>query len=191
MIGEVLIFLKNQLNAYLELKSGRQPAEPTEEIVEFLKDAGDATTFKLGAVSALLINIEEEKILRSADPFTTVDSNGVSRKVQPEIRLNLYVLFVAHFDPYEEGLTFLSLIIKYFLHNRQFNHHNAPALSDEVEQLVMELITLPFSEQNEVWNALRTAYLPSVLYKVKMVVFRDEDTVPTTEITEKAIRIAQ
>ncbi len=191
MIGEVLIFLKNQLNAYLELKSGRQPTEPTEEIVVFLNDAGDTTTFKLGAVSALLINIEEEKILRSADPFTTVDSNGVSRKVQPEIRLNLYVLFVAHFKQYEEGLTYLSLIIKYFLRNRLFNHHNTPALSDEVEQLVMELVTLPFSEQNEVWNALRTAYLPSVLYKVKMVVFRDEDTVPTTEITEKAIRIAQ
>ena len=191
MIGKVLGFLKNQLNVYLELKSGRQPTEATEDIVVFLKDTGDATTFELGAVSVLLINVEKENILRSADPFTTVDSNGVSRKVQPEIRLNLYVLFVAHFNQYEEGLTYLSLIIKYFLRNRLFNHHNTPALSDEVEQLVMELVTLPFSEQNEVWNALRTAYLPSVLYKVKMVVFRDEDTVPTTEITEKAIRIAQ
>lgn len=191
MIGEVLIFLKNQLNAYLELKSGRPPGDATEEIVVFLKDAGDATTFKLGAVSALLINIEEEKLLRSADPFTAVDTNGVSRKVRPEIRLNLYVLFVAHFKQYEQGLSYLSLIIKYFLRNRLFNHHNAPALSDEVEQLVMELVTLPFSEQNEVWNALRTAYLPSVLYKVKMVVFRDEDTVPTAEITEKTIRIVQ
>ena len=52
----------------------------------------------------------------------------------------------------------------------------------------MELITLPFSEQNEIWNALRIHYLPSVLYKVKMIVFRDEDAMPLPETAEKTIR---
>ena len=31
----------------------------------------------------------------------------------------------------------MELIIKYFLRNRLFNHHHAPALSDEVDQLVI------------------------------------------------------
>lgn len=39
----------------------------------------------------------------------------------------------------------------------------------------MELVTLPFAQQNEVWNALRTSYKPSVLYKVRMLVFQPEE----------------
>ena len=189
MIGKVLVFLKNQLNAYLEVKSGRRPDEATEEMVEFLDGASmDPLTFKPEAVTAMLINIEEENTLRSADPFTAIDSNGVSKKVHPEIRLNLYVLFVARFTKYEAGLDYLSLIIQYFQHNRRFNRHNAPTLDEEIEQLVMELITLPFSEQNEIWNALRSPYLPSVLYKVRMIVFRDEDAMPLPETAEKTIK---
>ena len=70
------------------------------------------------------------------------------------------------------------------------NHLNAPELSENIEQLVMELVTLPFSEQNEVWSSLRVTYHPSVLYKVKMVVFQDEDAVGMPEIGEKVLRTA-
>jgi hypothetical protein len=63
-------------------------------------------------------------------------------------------------------------------------------MSQRIEQLIMELITLPFSEQNEMWNALRTTYHPSVLYKVKLVVFRDKDAAPMPEIREKDLRIS-
>lgn len=80
------------------------------------------------------------------------------------------------------------MIIQYFQHNRRFNQHNAPTLDEEIEQLVMELTTLPFSEQNEIWNALRSPYLPSVLYKVRMIVFRDEEAMPISETAEIIIR---
>jgi len=39
-----------------------------------------------------------------------------------------------------------------------------------------------------VWNSLRTTYYPSVLYKVKMLVFRDEDAVVITEVKEEVLR---
>jgi len=49
---------------------------------------------------------------------------------------------------------------------------------------------LPFSEQNEMWNALRTIYHPSVLYKVKMIVFRDIDAAVMPGIKEKDLRLS-
>ncbi|HET7713657.1 MAG TPA: Pvc16 family protein, partial [Patescibacteria group bacterium] len=52
------------------------------------------------------------------------------------------------------------------------------------EQLIIELVTLSFSEQNEIWGALRVAYQPSALYRVKMVVFYDNEareSAPTIE----------
>ena len=116
--------------------------------------------------------------------------DGTRQKVQPEIRLNLYVLFVARFPQYEDALRSLSLIIQYFQNHRVLNHQNAPELSDNIEQLVMELITLPFSEQNEVWSSLRTTYHPSVIYKVKLVVFKDEDAATMSTITEKILRMS-
>jgi hypothetical protein len=145
--------------------------------------------FALGNVTALLINLEEENTLRSADPYVRVASDGIRQKVHPEIRINLYVLFVAHFKDYEQSLSYLSRIIQHFQCHRVFNHQNAPELSERIDQLVLELITLPFSEQNEIWGSLRTSYHPSVLYKVKMIVFRDEDAMSVSEVTEASLTV--
>ncbi|MBN2133897.1 MAG: DUF4255 domain-containing protein [Sedimentisphaerales bacterium] len=62
------------------------------------------------------------------------------------------------------------------------HHQNAPDPSDRIEPLIMELTVLSFCRQNGMWNALRTTYRPSVLYRVKMVAFRDEDAVTMAEI---------
>jgi len=189
MISDALVFLKNQLNTYLRSVSGRKPDESEEDKVVFVDgEKMDPISFKLGAVSVLLINIEEENTLRAADPYVRVSAEGAFQRVQPEIRINLYVLFIARFKQYEQGLTYLSLIIKYFQNHRLLDHHNAPELSDKIDHLIIELVTLPFSEQNEVWNSLRTTYYPSVLYKVKMLVFRDEDAVAITEVKEEVLR---
>jgi hypothetical protein len=37
--------------------------------------------------------------------------DGTRHRTQPEVRLNLYVLFVARFKQYEDALRYLSLII--------------------------------------------------------------------------------
>ena len=187
MIGTVFDFLKDGLNAYLDLVSGAHPDGAAGAWVVFPDGThADAEAFKLGAVSALLINVEEEKILRPADRYVG-RSNGGTQAVQPEVRLNLYILFVARFGNYAEGLNHLSGVIQYFQGHRVFDHLNAPALTEDVAQLTMELVTLPLAEQSEVWKALRSMYYPSVLYKVRMVVFQGDGDPVTGRITEKAI----
>ena len=186
MISQVLVFLKQCLNAYLDAKSDWSPGEPRDDKVEFINgEKMDPISFKLETVSVLLINVEQENTQRAADPYSRMSPDGSRQRIQPDIRLNLYVLFVARFKQYEKSLNYLSLIIQYFQTHRLLNQHNSPDLSEQIEQLSIELITLPFSEQNEIWNALRTTYHPSVLYRVKMVVFTDEDSQVTSEITEK------
>jgi hypothetical protein len=187
MIDEALICLKSRLNTFLN--AGIMPDEAREEQVVFLEgEHMDPLSFKLGAVSILLINVEEENTLRAPDPYLKPSSNGTNQKVHPEIRLNLYVLFVARFKQYSQSLNHLSQIIRYFQNHRLLDHHTAPELSENIDKLVIELVTLPFSEQNEVWNALRVTYHPSVLYKVKMVVFRDDEAVRMPELKEKEFK---
>ncbi len=189
MIGDVLVLLKDLLNDYLS--AGTDPTEPGEDKV-VLPDGEkmDPISFKLGAITALLVNLEEESALRAADPYRRTLPDGTVLPVKPEIRLNLYVLFVARFGEYKQGLRNLSLVIRYFQNHRLLDRQNAPNLSADIDKLGIELVTLPFSQQNELWSALRAAYHPSALYKVSLVIIRDAEPTAAPEIREIELREA-
>lgn len=191
MIDKIITSLKDVLNAYLT--SGRKPEDLHQEPqVVFSQWNNDSLNFKSGAISILLINLEQENILRTEDPFTRTLADGTVQKGQPEIRLNLFLLFVPHYPKYEDTLHKLSTIIQYFQGHRLLNYQNSPELSEDIGQLIVELVSLSFSEQNEIWGALRLSYHPSVLYKVKMVVFRDEDvSAPIPVVNERTIGLSE
>nr|VFK36483.1 MAG: Protein of unknown function (DUF4255) [Candidatus Kentron sp. SD]VFK77806.1 MAG: Protein of unknown function (DUF4255) [Candidatus Kentron sp. SD] len=186
MIDEALIFLKNQVNAHIDPKAGATPGVADDKVV-LIDGEKTPVTFQPEAISLLLVNIAEERVLREADPYSRAAGGG-SQKVFPDIPLYLYVLFAARFKKYSEGLGHLSSIIGYFQNHRVLDRQNAPTLDSRIEKLVMELVSLPFCEQADMWSGLRSSYRPSVLYKASMVVFRDEDGTPTTRITDKELR---
>ena len=130
-----------------------------------------------------------ETTLRAADPYRRVLADGTALSVMPEVRMNLYILFVAHFAQYEQSLDYLTLVVRYFQNLRVLDHRNAPGLAEGVEKLIFELVTLPFGEQDSVWNALRTTYHPSVLYRMKMITLRDEDAMAPSEIDATKILV--
>ena len=192
MIGEVLVLMRDQLNAYLREQAGNV-ASNAEDKVQLLDASGvaDAVEFKVGKVTALLINIEQEQLLRPADAFLRQMPDGSSQRVQRELRLNLYVLFVVRFMVYEQGLSMLSNVLRYFQTHPVLDHSQLPNLNPEIDKLTFELVTLPLAEQNTVWSQLRTSYHPSLMYRVRMVVFRDGAGValPTIKKTElRAVR---
>lgn len=189
MIADVLKFLRERLNKALP----RDSDGAAEDLFVYVgADKDDAVSFKSGAVSVLLVRIEEENALRPPDLYARPAADGSRQRVEPEIRLNLYVLFVARFpDDYSRSLHHLSGVIRYFQNHRVFNHENSPELAESVSQLVLELVTPSFAEQNELWGTLRSAYQPSAMYKVRMVVFQDEDARPLTEVKELLQNVAQ
>ena len=189
MIDKILVLLKDSLNNYLT--SGRKPGDLQEEQVVFPEwKSSDVLNFKTGAISVMLLNLEQENILRNSDLFTRSLADGSVQKSNPEIRLNLFLLFVANYQKYDDSLRYLSATIQYFQGHRLLNHQNTPELSQEIEQLIIELVSPSFSEQNEIWGTLRLPYHPSVLYKVKMIVFQDEDlNLPTVPVQEKVVGI--
>ncbi len=192
MLDEVILLLRDQLNDHLHAQSAAANGDSVEDVVVLIEgDKMDPITFKLGAVSALLVNVEEENTLRPADPFSRTLPDGTRVAVAPEIRLSLYVLFVARYKLYEQGLGKLSSIIHYFQHHRVLDHTSAPGLSSRIDKLVLELVTLPFSEQNEIWGALRTTYHPSVLYRVRLVTLAEEDPLAGPDIVEVVSSVTQ
>lgn len=192
MIDEVLVFLRDQLNQHLSATSGAAPTESREDVVVLIDgDKMDPIEFRHNAVSVLLANVEEETVLRAADPFRRTLDDGTQVSISPPVRLNLYVLFAARFKQYQQGLGYLSSVIQYFQGHRVLDQRNAPGLNPAIERLVVELVTLSFSETNEVWGALRTTYLPSVLYRIRMVVLEDEDAFPGPELVDAQRSLSQ
>src|SRR6185369_12615575 len=104
MIDQAMLFLRNRLNAHLAAPVPGQVA-PAEDAVVFLDgDKTDPISFRVGAVTALLINVEQEPILRAANPYQRVGADGTSYQARLDIRVNLCVMFVARFKQYEQAL---------------------------------------------------------------------------------------
>ena len=176
MFDEVFVLIKNKLNSffnnYIENNGG---GNGFQEYVAFLEgEKIDPLVIPVNKVTPILVNIEEEKILRMNDRYEGSLRNGKRTDINPSIRINMLILFVSKFSNYEQSLKFLSLIIKCFQSTPVFDHENTPTLNPEIDRLRMELITLPINQQNELWNALRTNYHPSVVYKVNLLVFHDD-----------------
>jgi hypothetical protein len=189
MIGEVVQLLADLLNEHLSEGSDGK----TNAYKIFLPDGTDTEgdNLKKDAVSILLLHWEPDSTLPGAEPYRRGLSGGKSAKVQPEMRLNLFVLFVSRFQKYDRSLRYLEDIIQYFRLRPVLDHDNTPALSADLEKLSVELVPLPFAESREVGKSLGTVYQPSVLYKVGFVVLRDEDPAAAPQITETALEVHQ
>jgi hypothetical protein len=190
MIADVVGFLRDRLNTAIPRDPSGGSAEDLFVYVGANKE--DSVSFTSNAVSMLLIRIEEETTLRRPDLFQAVAADGTRTRVEPEIRMNVFILFVARFpEDYRVSLHLLSRVIRYFQNHRVFTRENAPELSERIPQLVLELVTPSFAEQNEIWGTLRVSYQPSALYKVKMVVFQDDDgvpVIPTKEVIQTVVQ---
>lgn len=175
MIDEVLTLLKNKLNRYFRAQTLLQE----DKAVFLTGENTDPITFPLNTVVPLLVNVEEEKLLRPANRYQGHYDNaaGVLMGKNPPISLNLFVLFVCRFSAYEQSLKFLSHIVRFFQQNLLLDGENCLELKNhpEIQQLRLELVTLPLAQQNELWSALKTPYHPSALYKVGILVFQDSE----------------
>jgi len=163
MIDGALTFLRKTLNAALRDDELTVVDETTAEqdLVVFVDgDKMEPLSFKLGVVSFLLVNIQQESTMRRADPHRSITADGKPLKIAPETRLDLSVLFVARFKEYEVGLRVHSGIVQTFQENLVFTPESAADLPEGIERLQVEFVSLPFPEQNEIWNALRTTYHP-------------------------------
>jgi len=190
MIGDVLELLRNQLNSYFRSLSAAAADGAAEEKVIFLDgdQRTDSASFKTGAVTILLYRVEQEAALRQGDPYLRVSASGGSQRVQPDISLNLHVLFVAKFKDYEQGLHYLAQTIRFFQSHKIFNRQNTPELSEDIAELAVDLVTMTVQQQSELWGLLRTCYLPSVAYRIRTLTFKDEDASPSGEAVFGLIR---
>ncbi len=92
-------------------------------------------------------------------------------QVNAPIYLNLFVMLAANFagGNYAEALKFLTTAVEFFQLHPVFDHSNSPDLDPEIERLVVEMQNLDIDELSNLWTVLTGRYVPSVLYRVRMI----------------------
>lgn len=112
---------------------------------------------------------------RDVSPHRVHADNSISH-LNPEIRLNLFLLFTAHFNDYKTALQFISGLIRFFQRKSVFTRDNSPTMPVGIERLVAELHPLNFEQQNNLWGSLGAKYLPSVMFKLRAVSIQEGQT---------------
>ena len=173
MINIALQFLKDEANTYFFTRTGSNSVEI--KMTKIVDEAGKYA-FSEETIGVSILNIEEERIFKSQLPdYKYV--NGQHVVLEPELKLNLYVLFAANFKLYDEALKYISLLITFFQSHPYFTPDVYPGLDSRITKLIVEMQSLNYEQLNQIWTFIGGKQLPSIVYKVRLVVLQDENQV--------------
>jgi Pvc16 N-terminal domain len=169
MIDKVLSFLLNQLIPALGQDAGAN--EPNIRIVSVINQQGEVIV-EAGHIALVLVNIEEERILKTQLPRER-RNGGQVQFANPEIKLNLLIMLAANpgNNNYIDAVANLSKAMIFFQGKSFFDGLTDPGtLPAGIDQLSVELYSLSLDQQNQLWTSLGAKYLPSIVYKVRLVI---------------------
>src|SRR5574343_372805 len=176
MLDVALAFLASEFNAYLLRRTGSStlgrvvPGQIVDHKGELLVESG--------SVGMMLVNVEEERALRE-QAMSRVVKGGREMLLQPELKLNLTLLFAARMADYPTTLKALSYVLSFFQSHPAFGADDYPGLDRRIGKLVVELHSVGPETLNQLWASIGAKYMPSVLYRVRLVVIQDNEPTET------------
>jgi len=169
MLDVAVNFLTKELNSYLVARTGGTFGSALPSRI--VSDAGKWAVPD-DQIGVALVNVEEERSLKSQVP-QAVYAEGRHVVLEPEIKLNLHLLFAANFKQYDQGLRQLSHVLVFFQAHPVFTRERYAGLDPHIEKLGVDLLTLSFEQLNQLWAFVGAKQLPSALYRVRLVALQD------------------
>lgn len=184
MIDSAINHIATSVNQQLKRTFGLN--EDVVVVSNILEQDGTVATHVNNKIVVSLVNIEKDSL-----PIVQQKAAGaaVVRSIvtSPPIHFNLYLMFASYFsgNNYQEGLKFISNTISYFQSQNVFDQHNSPGLDRGIDKLVLDIENLDITDLSNLWGILSGKYLPSVLYKVRMVTFDASAVKQQTPVVSK------
>lgn len=171
MIRQAMKFTRDQLNASLLRRF------PTDgdwvAISNVVASGGGAPAGLRNQLAMTLINIERDATASATRPQLE-RGEVTATTMAPAMAINLDVLISAHFeDNYEDGLNMLSAAIGHFQSKTVYNPQSSPDLPKGMQKLTTEWVDLNLREVHNLWTVLGGRYLPSALYKLRMITVQE------------------
>lgn len=177
MLDAAITFLAGELNSYLRKRGVFTQQDDMVVPTQVVNDKGDWQVSE-GKIGLTLIGIEEERVLRSQVPERSL-LNGSHVVLQPPLKLNLNLLFSVRpgtaQGSYEASLGFLSHVLTFFQAHPSFASDGSPGLDPRIVKLTAELLSYSPEHLNQTWAYLGSKYLPSAIYRVRMIILQDTE----------------
>lgn len=171
MIDQTLAFLTQELNAYLRARFD------SDDDIARLACIGPTANIdpedSQNRILVTLINIEREGTASNTGQIYRNAGAEMQRAPQP-LNLNLIFLVSANFaENYRDGLRLLSSSIGFFQSHPLFTAQSCPDLPTGIDRLSVEWRDLDLQAIHNLWSVFGARYLPSAVYKARMLIIED------------------
>jgi hypothetical protein len=175
VIDTALTFIASEVNVHLVKRTGSELG--AVELGPLVDDRGNWIVPQ-DTMRLTLFQIEEERALREQVPERTM-VGGREIWLPPPLKLNLILLFAGRFQQYDQALRTLSHILTFFQARPVFTTADNPGLPPGIERLAVDLVNYGPEQLNQMWACLGAKQLPSVVYRLRMVVLQDVEPIGT------------
>jgi hypothetical protein len=168
MIDAALGLMASQLNEHLRRRF--QLSEDFAVLSNLLEQNGTQVPLVANKLVLFLAGVERDTVAHRA-PDARLGLHIQHLATAEPIYLNLLVMCAANFSGgnYPEALKFLSRAIAFFQSHQVLAPHSAPSSDPCLDRLVLSIENLSSSEMHSLWAIHSGRYLPSVLYRVRMI----------------------
>lgn len=173
MIRSTLESIRARLDAFFKVPEPR----PEDWVIlsNFVDHEGRPYEHAKDKIVLFLAGIQHETIVSTHQRAASI-GGGQFGVVAPPLYINLHILLVANFydKNYAEGLEMISRTIGFFQQNPFFTHESMPELDPGIDKLTIEMMNLDLTQANYLMGMMGIKYLPSVLYRIRMLPFRSD-----------------
>lgn len=178
MINPFITFLRDDLNSFISNKIG---VNGNFVLSANFNNITENTQGIDNKIIISMVSLEEEKMLKTPDNYTTTNHEIKYRK--PPVWLNIICLFTYYTKSAEnyDGIDMLANVIQYFQSRPKIDNTTAfvPAnFPVTYEDFRAEFISLNFEQSNNLWGLFGGRYHPSVVYKFKTIPIDNLDITP-------------
>ena len=188
MIYEALEIIVDEINEVLA------PGDPSPPLllanIAKVNDGDEFSAELANKIVLSIVNIEEDKVARN--PLNYIKQNNKILYKNPPIHLNLTLLFSATFN-YDLAIPYLEQILLFFQDKYVFTRENTVAFFKELpelDKLIFELMSLNLEQVNQLWTTLGGHYMPSVVYRLRMIKI-DNNAIQSTAEPIKEIKLSE
>lgn len=167
MISDALDYVKLELQSHLNVDPADIAVGPVQEL----------SNDNRSGIRIALINIGQESSLRNMSRVKR-DSKD-PRYQEPPVYLNCHLMFAFGFSSYQTSLAHLAKTIELFQRQRFFDASLTQASATfpaGLDRIIFDLETLKFEQLNHVWAVLGGNYLPSIIYKMRLIKVQADDS---------------
>jgi hypothetical protein len=182
MIDIAISHIAAQLNQ--SLRRNLQVGEDLVVVSNIVEQDGTLAQHVANKLVVSLVNIERDTLPHRGTTHSGTSLGRMGQSPEP-LYLNLLLMFAANFSGsnYVEALKFISATVAFFQGRPVLDHQSSPDLDPRIERLVLEIENLALSDLSNLWSILSGKYVPSVLYRVRMV------AVDSSQISSQVSRV--